>query len=168
MSSVDVFASLLKLFSALAVVLGLMIGGMYLFRGFVKRAGQGSDEMIRILSSKYLGPKTSILLMDILGQIVVVGVAGGRITMLTTISDAASLDRLRGILGSGGSRPSVADQLANYRAKLKLSRSGESSILKEEALNMIRSLTPQQAAGNTLAAGFNAMRQLAGKIGQGK
>ncbi|HPL62841.1 MAG TPA: flagellar biosynthetic protein FliO [Syntrophales bacterium] len=132
MGSVDVFASLLKLFSALAVVLGLMIGGMYLFRGLMKRAGQGSDDMIRILSTKYLGPKTSIMLMDILGQIVVVGVAGGKITMLTTITDAASLDRLRGVLVAGGARPSVADQLANYRTK------------------------------------FNAMRQLAGKIGQGK
>ncbi|MDD2671228.1 MAG: flagellar biosynthetic protein FliO [Syntrophales bacterium] len=132
MGSVDVFASLLKLFSALAVVLGLMIGGMYLFRGLMKRAGQGSDDMIRILSTKYLGPKASIMLMDILGQIVVVGVAGGKITMLTTITDSASLDRLRGFHVAGGARPSVADQLAHYRSK------------------------------------FNAMRQLAGKIGQGK
>jgi len=42
--------------------------------------------------------------------------------------------------------------------KLKLSgaSSGESSIPKEGILNIIRSLTPRQAAGNALAAGFNA------------
>ena len=40
-----------------------------------------------------------------------------------------------------------------------LKLSGESPILKEESSNMISSLTPQQAAGNALAAGFRIDRQ---------
>jgi hypothetical protein len=42
--------------------------------------------------------------------------------------------------------------------KLSGASSGESSIPKEEILNIIRSLTPRQAAGNALAAGFRDKR----------
>ena len=38
--------------------------------------------------------------------------------------------------------------------KLSGASSGESPIRKEESSNMIRSLTPEQATGNALAAGF--------------
>ena len=45
--------------------------------------------------------------------------------------------------------------------KLSGASSGESSIPKEGILNTIRSLTPRQAAGNALAAGFKGKRSVA-------
>ena len=50
---------------------------------------------------------------------------------------------------------------ADLELKLSGASSGESSIPKEGILNIIRSLTPRQAAGNALAAGFIALILLA-------
>ncbi len=122
MGSVNIFMSLVKMFSALAVVLGLMIGAMYLFKSFMKKAGAGIDhgQFIKIVSTRYLGPKSSIVLMDVLGKIVVVGIANNQMTVLTTITDRESLERLRQIESSGLSRPSLIDQLSSYRTKLSM------------------------------------------------
>ncbi len=46
------------------------------------------------------------------------------------------------------------EELRDRNLKLSGASSGDSPILKEEFSNMICSLTPQQATGNSLAAGF--------------
>jgi len=97
MSTLDFLASLLKMISALAVVLGVMLAGLWAVRKFMNKTGSGVDsgQMIRVLSTRCLGPKSSILLLDVLGSVIVVGVSGGRMSLLTTITDEDSLERLR-------------------------------------------------------------------------
>ncbi len=89
MSTFDFIASLLKMLSALAVVLGIMLAGLWAVRKFMNKTGTGVDDgqMIRVLSTRYLGPKSSIMLVDVLGNVIVVGVTGSQISMLTTITD---------------------------------------------------------------------------------
>lgn len=124
MSSVDVFWSFVKMLSALAVILGLMIGALYFFKRFMKNAGAGIDqgELIRVVASRYLGPKSSIILVDIAGQVVAVGLAGNQMTLLASITDPAMLDRLKSLKTDGGPRSSFTDQLMSYKAKLDAMR----------------------------------------------
>ena len=75
----------------------------------MKKTGTGVDDghAIRILSTRYLGPKSSIMLVDVLGSVIAVGVTGSQISMLTTITDEESLERLKSTRdGAGARRPS--------------------------------------------------------------
>ncbi len=66
MGSVDVLTSIVKMISALAVVLGLMIAATYVMKKVFQKTGAGTAEegLIRIVSSRYLGPKSSVMVMD--------------------------------------------------------------------------------------------------------
>jgi flagellar protein FliO/FliZ len=101
MSSLDVFASIIKMVAALALVLGLMIAAAYIMKKVMARAGSGAaDEgIIKIVSTRYLGPKNSIMLLEVLGRIMVVGVSNHQMSMLATISDPEALEQLREAAG---------------------------------------------------------------------
>jgi flagellar biogenesis protein FliO len=59
------------------------------------------------------------MLVDVLGSVIVVGVTGSQISMLTTITDEDSLERLKS--SRAGERESQAflDQITLYKRKLK-------------------------------------------------
>ena len=121
MSTFEFLASLLKMISALAVVLGVMLACLWAARKFMNNKGTGVDDgqMIRVLSTRYLGPKSSILLLDVLGNVIVVGVTGTQISMLTTITDEESLERLRAPRSGDSSSQPFLDQITLYKRKLK-------------------------------------------------
>jgi len=82
---------------ALAIVLGMMIGTMYFIKKILHSTSpaMNSGSLIKILASRYLGPKNSILVVDVAGQIIVVGLSNQQMNVLTTISDKEVLDKLR-------------------------------------------------------------------------
>jgi flagellar biosynthetic protein FliO len=120
MGTVDFISSLVKMISALAVVLGIMIAAMYFFKKFIKGSGTSIDDgkFIKIISTRYIGPKCSIMLMDVLNSIIVVGIANNQITMLTTISDSKSLEKLNDSDRGKKNSVSLFDNLTSYRSKL--------------------------------------------------
>lgn len=113
MNSPELFPSLLKIISALAVTLGVMIMVAYLFKKLVKKGGGAINgkELIKILSAKYLGPKSSIMLIDVLGNIMLVGVSSSKISLLTEIVDSESLEQLKAIQGKEDKSGSFSDCL---------------------------------------------------------
>ncbi len=121
MSTLDFLASLLKMVSALAVVLGVMLAGLWAVRRFMNKTGANVDDgrMIRVLSTRYLGPKSSILLLDVLGSVIVVGVSGTQMTLLTTITDEDSLERLRSASPVESAARPFLDPVSLYKRKLK-------------------------------------------------
>ncbi len=122
MDSPELFSSLLKIASALAVTVGVMIVAAYLFKKIMKRGGGeiNNRELIRILSSQYLGPKSSIMLVDVLGQVVVIGISSGTISLLTEIVDPESLEHLKDIRGQKGKGASFSDYLKGYLKRSRL------------------------------------------------
>lgn len=106
MNSPELFFSLFKIISALAATLGVMIVVAYLFKKIVKKGGGAINgkELIKILSAKYIGPKNSIILIDVLGNIMVIGVSSSKISLLTEIVDSESLEQLKDINGQKGKR----------------------------------------------------------------
>ena len=120
MGAVDFVSSLVKMISALALVLGIMIAAMYFFKKFIKDSGTRIDDgkFIKIISTRYIGPKCSIMLMDVLGSIIVIGMANNQMTMLTTISDSKSLEKLNDLNREKKNPASLLDNLTLYRSKL--------------------------------------------------
>lgn len=99
MENISYIGSLLKMLLALAVVLAMMVGTVYLLRNIMGRTGRGADdhEVIKILAVKSLGPRSSIMVIETLGKVSVVGVAGGQMNLLTSVDDPDALGRLREI-----------------------------------------------------------------------
>ena len=107
----DMLATAFKMLAALALVLG----GLGIFFYFTRRVmrkdiGTSGGKMIRVLASQYIGPKKNISLVEIPGAILVVGIAGDTIRLLTKIEDKTILDQFHD-QGSGHITPSFSDQL---------------------------------------------------------
>ena len=107
----DMLATSFKMLAALALVLG----GLGIFFYITKRVmrkdiGSSGGEMIRVLASQYIGLKKNISLVQIPGAILVVGISGDSICLLTKIEDKTILDQIHD-RGSGRITPSFSDQL---------------------------------------------------------
>ncbi len=120
MDSMALFTSLIKMVSALAVVLGIMIGGTYFIRRFFLPAtpDTGAEAPINVVATRYLGPKSSIMLIDVLGSVIVVGVANNQMSFLTSITDPAAVEKLKGLGRKDREFRSLMDNLAKYRQRL--------------------------------------------------
>ena len=91
----DMLATLLKMLSALALVLaGLGLFFMLSKRVMRKNIGAQGGKMIRVLASQYVGLKKNISLVEIPGAILVVGIAGDNIRLLTKIEDKTVLEQI--------------------------------------------------------------------------
>ena len=107
----DMLATAFKMLAALALVLG----GLGLFFYFAKRVmrkdiGASGGELVRVLASQYVGLKKNISLVEVPGSILVVGISGDSICLLTKIEDATILDQIHD-RGMGRIPPSFSDQL---------------------------------------------------------
>lgn len=121
METVSFLPSLLKMLFALAIVLGMMVGAMYFIKKILHSAAPEMDRgtLIRILASRYLGPKNSILVVDVAGQIIVIGLSNQQMNVLTRIEDRDALEALRK-MPAGEEIPSIAlaRQFARYKEKI--------------------------------------------------
>ncbi|MGW8301597.1 MAG: FliO/MopB family protein [Desulfobacterales bacterium] len=113
----DMLATSFKMLAALALVLG----GLGIFFYITKRVmrkdlGSSGGEMIRVLASQYIGLKKNISLVQIPGAILVVGIAGDSIRLLTKIEDKTILDQIHD-RGSGHMTPSFSDQLNKFTSR---------------------------------------------------
>ena len=121
MESISFFPALLKMISALALVLGIMIGLAFLVRRFFQQTGMATPDgsAITILTVKYLGPKSSIMIVDILGEVVVIGVSNQQMSYLTTIDDEAALAKLKALSRRGVGQAVTIDPLDRYKDLIK-------------------------------------------------
>jgi flagellar protein FliO/FliZ len=120
MDSVSFFWSFVKMLASLTLVIGLMIGALYLLKRYVYKspAAAGGTSLIRVVASHHLGPKNSLVLVEVLGQIVLLGVSGQQVSNLTAITDPAArelLNRLR----TGEELPGPADPFSRCRSLLR-------------------------------------------------
>ena len=97
MDSISFFWSFFKMLVALAAVIALMIGAMYIIKKYFYQAPAATpgNAMIRVISSHYIGPRASIMLIEVLGQFMLLGVSDHQMSMLATITDPAALEHLR-------------------------------------------------------------------------
>lgn len=80
------------------IVLGLFVGGFYMFYKFVtQKAGLqvSGHEAIKILSMVPVGPNRTLQLIDVAGKVYLLGISESGISMLTEIKDKEEIDRIR-------------------------------------------------------------------------
>jgi len=120
---ISLISSFLKMIFALAVVLGLLIGVMYFVKIFMQQTGPVSDNqvLINVISSKYLGPKNRIILVEVLNQLLVVGISNQQMTTLAAIEDPEAIAKIKSTKVSSQLVDFPASKLTKYMSQLILS-----------------------------------------------
>ena len=93
----DLFSSAIKTFSALALILAVILICFYLVKRFWPR-GSGllnSDRLIRVITTSPIAPKKMISVVEVGEDILVLGLTDSQITMLTKVTDEEVIQRLR-------------------------------------------------------------------------
>ncbi|MFO7707970.1 MAG: flagellar biosynthetic protein FliO [Desulfobacterales bacterium] len=120
----ELIPSAIKMLGALAAVLGGLFAALYLVRRFFQRAGAASGErLVRVIASHYIGVKKAVTLVEIPGAVLVLGVAGDRIQLLSRIDDAQTLERIRRREPQAG--PSFGDHLSRLTGRMRVKEHDE-------------------------------------------
>jgi flagellar protein FliO/FliZ len=86
-STPELWITLLKSFGMLCLVLALLIAVLWLLRRVYHHSAGAYPDLIKILSSSYVAPKERIVLVDVLGEKLLLGVTSQQINLLTKIAD---------------------------------------------------------------------------------
>lgn len=116
MDTVSFFWSFVKMLSALALVIALMIGAMVIIKKYFYQspAVSNGSALINIVSTRHLGPKSSLILLEVLGQVLLVGHSNQELSLLTTITDPDALNKLNSFQLKKNTR-SAPDPFSRYK-----------------------------------------------------
>lgn len=105
--------------AALAIVIALMIVAMVVIKKtfFNSLSGTAGNALIHVLSTRHLGPKNSLLLIEVAGQVLLVGVSGQQIALMSRIDNPAALEKIKNAAAPEG-RLTDMDALARCRTLL--------------------------------------------------
>jgi flagellar biosynthetic protein FliO len=102
--------------AALAVVIALMIVAMVFIKKYFLHSLPRMDggALINVVSTYHLSPKNSLLLIEVLGQLVLVGISSQQISMLSRIDDPNAMEKIKNVHLTG-EPPSESDPLARCK-----------------------------------------------------
>ena len=82
----DMISAAVKLLLSLGFVVGGLLLMVYLYKKFTNQTLTGNkSQLLKILSTKYLGNKKSISLVEVPGTVLVIGVTNEKINVLEKI-----------------------------------------------------------------------------------
>jgi flagellar protein FliO/FliZ len=94
----DLTHEALKMAGALAFVVVVLLGGLvWVRRVFGEVPGKSGDAVMRILGGLRVGAGKHVMLVEVAGEVLVLGMTAREMTLLTIIADGERIDRLRSI-----------------------------------------------------------------------
>jgi len=93
----DLVSTTVKTLAMFALVLGLMFLVFYLFKRFVWKSTLfgGSNKLIQVLGTGFLGPKKNIVLVEVAGEVLVLGMSSDHISLLSHIQDKERIEKIK-------------------------------------------------------------------------
>ncbi len=112
------FASMIKLFTGLAVVIAVLLVTYYFVREYLGKMNKvsGKGKLINVIATHYLAPKKSVMLIDVAGERLVIGV-GNEINLLARIDNT-----------DGGAYGNTPAQRSGFSDALKMATEREGSL----------------------------------------
>lgn len=100
---------LVKSILTLMFVLGLLGAALYALKAYMRKsgnapAGKGSYTPVRVITTAFMGPKRNIAVVEVAGEVLVLGLTPQSITFLTKIEDSSAKEELKKI-GDNRKRP---------------------------------------------------------------
>ncbi|GJL64866.1 MAG: hypothetical protein NPIRA04_35200 [Nitrospirales bacterium] len=97
----DLADQALKMAGALAVVITLLLGGMYFLKRVMGESpGHLSKSMLRLLGGLRLGQGKAIMLVEVAGEILVLGTTARDLTLLSRVTNKDQIEQLRTTSGN--------------------------------------------------------------------
>ena len=137
------------------IFLVLVIFGLSIWlKRYRQKGGRilGSN-LVKVLSVEVISGKHQVMLLELLGEVLVVGVCGERMTLLTTISDPGRVEELRQLHGepkNSGSKRGFAGYLQGFMGK-DSALPGNNSEQLRSVENVSAGVNSQSAAASRLA-----------------
>jgi flagellar protein FliO/FliZ len=99
----EMIPSGLKMISMFALVLGLMFLIFFGFKKYVLKntAFGGGNKLVNVLGTWFLGPKKNIALVEVAGEVLVLGMSQENITLLSCIIDEDKIEEIKNASGKG-------------------------------------------------------------------
>ena len=100
---VGLVSSGLRMITTLSLVLGLIFLLFFGFKKYVlKNTAFGGGNLVQVLSTSFLAPKKNIALVEVAGEILVLGVSDQNISLLTSIREPRRIDEIKSAHGDNG------------------------------------------------------------------
>jgi len=96
-SQPDFYSTAIKTFSILSIILAVILIGSYLVKHFWPRGSglMGNNRWIKVIAASYIAPKKTISLVEVAGEVLVLGLTDNQIAMLTKVTDEQMIHRLK-------------------------------------------------------------------------
>lgn len=99
---------LVKSILTLLFVLGLMGAALYALKLYMRKpgasSGKGVSAPVKVITTAFMGPKRNIAVVEVAGEVLVLGLTPQAITFLTKIEDRAAKEELKK-MGENRKRP---------------------------------------------------------------
>ncbi len=94
----DLTHEALKMAGALALVVLVLLGGLALVRRiFGETSGLGGEPLMRVLGGLRVGAGKQVMVIDVAGEVLVLGTTAREMTLLTKITDQERASRMRSL-----------------------------------------------------------------------
>jgi len=93
----DMYAAAVKTFSVLFIILAVILTVFWLIKRFRPKGSglMGGDRWIRVIAATYIAPKKMVTLVEVAGEILVLGLTGDHISVLTKITNEQMINHLK-------------------------------------------------------------------------
>ena len=137
---VSLLSSGLRMVTTLSLVLGLIFLLFFGFKKYVlKNTAFGGGKLVQVLSTNFLAPKKNIALVEVAGEILVLGVSDQNISLLTSIREP---DRIEEIKNAHGDNSHGTD----WEQGVPMNASGKTSLASSNASNTFSKYLKQFSA----------------------
>jgi flagellar protein FliO/FliZ len=152
----------LKMVSMFAVVLGLMFLIFFGFKKYVLKntAFGGGNKLVNVLGTWFLGPKKNIALVEVAGEVLVLGMSQDNITLLSSIIDEEKIEEIKNASGKGKSGLGWNSAPAGE----KNTRSVAAQAAGQFSKYLNKYSTPESAKEQTVADAKDQILQKIGKL----
>ena len=125
-----------KMAGALAVVVIILLVGLaWVRRTFGEIPGNGGEPLMRVLGGLRVGTGKQIMLVDVAGEVLVLGTTAKDMTLLTTITDEERTTRMRGLANPVASR--IGSWLG-HKAQLKSEKNDSELVSNPSSVRMTK------------------------------
>ena len=152
----------LKMISMFALVLGLMFLIFFGFKKYVLKntAFGGGNKLVNVLGTWFLGPKKNIALVEVAGEVLVLGISQDSITLLSSITDEEKIEEIKNAGGKGKSRRGWNSAPAGEKS----TRSVAAQAAGKFSSYLNKYATPKDAKEKTVADAKDQILQKIGKL----
>ena len=115
----DLFSASLKMASTLGLVLGLIFVVFHLFKkfGLKNSVFGGEGKPIKVLSTGFLAPRKSIALVEVAGDILVIGISNDQISLLSNVQDPERIEKIKNTLHKKGHEQKPVAASSKYKSE---------------------------------------------------